>query len=433
MTLRTLLLMLAALTVSYSAAAQARRGTYALTNARIETITNGTIERGTILIRDGRIAALGASVQVPQDAVAIDCSGETIYPGMIDAGTQLGLVEVGSLPETRDNAELGGINPEMQALTAVNPNSVEIPVTRVNGVTTVLTAPEGGLFAGTAALINLVGYTPEQMQAGGFRGVVMNFPSSGRDGWWDDRSDEEVEKAVKKGKGKLKEVWERALLYARIDSGYHAGGGEKIAPEYVPEIEALLPVVRRQMPLLIEVNTARDIDSAIVWVREHNVRAIFTGVAEGWRVADRIAAAGIPCIVGPVLSLPNRSSDRYDKAYANPGLLQRAGVKVAIRTSEAANVRNLPYNAGFAAAYGMGREEALRAVTIVPAGIFGVDSLLGSLEVGKQATLFSADGDPFEPATNVTHVFIDGYQIPMESRQIDLYREFIKREPGLAK
>jgi imidazolonepropionase-like amidohydrolase len=413
--------------------AQARRGTFVLTNARIETITGGTIEHGTLLVRDGKIAALGADVPVPGDATVIDCAGQTIYPGMIDSGTQLGLVEIGSLPETRDNAELGQINPQMQALTAVNPNSVEIPVTRVNGVTTALTYPEGGMFSGTAALINLVGYTPEQMQVGGFRAVVMNFPSTGRNGWWDDRSDEDIEKAVKKSMGMLKDVWERAVLYARIDSAYRGKPDPEHTPEYLPEVQALLPVVRGQMPLLIEVNTARDIDSAIAWVRDHRVHAVFTGVSEGWRVADRIAAAGIPCIVGPVLTLPSRPADRYDKAYANPGLLRSAGVKVAIRSGESANVRNLPYNAGFAAAYGMGREEALRAVTIVPAQIFGVDSLLGSLEVGKQATLFIADGDPFEPATNITHVFIDGYQIPMESRQIDLYREFIKREPGLAK
>jgi imidazolonepropionase-like amidohydrolase len=184
------------------------------------------------------------------------------------------------------------------------------------------------------------------------------------------------------------------------------------------------------MPILIEVNTARDIDSALAWVKQANVRAIFTGVAEGWRVADKIAAAGIPCIVGPVIAMPNRPSDRYDKAYANPGLLQAAGVKVAIRTAEASNVRNLPYNAGFAAAYGMGRDEALRAVTIVPAQLFGVDSLLGSLEAGKQATLFVTDGDAFEPSTNVRYLFIDGYHISLDSRHVELYKEFIKREPG---
>jgi imidazolonepropionase-like amidohydrolase len=412
---------------------QSRKGTFALVGGAIETITKGRIERGTVVIRDGKIAAIGADVQAPADAEVIDCSGLTIYPGLIDAGTELGLIEIGSLAETRDNDELGEITPQVQALTAVNPNSVSIPVTRVSGVTTVLTAPSGGLFPGTAALINLIGYTPEQMHVGGFRAVTLDFPKTGRRGWWDDRSEEDIEKDAKKAKGRLKEVWERAVLYAKIDSAHRANPDGERTPEYVPELQALAPVVRGEIPLMIEVDAARDIDSAIAWVKANKVRAIFAGVSEGWRVADKIAAAGIPCIVGPVLSIPTRPSDRYDKAYANPGLLRAAGVKVAIRTGDAANVRNLPYHAGFAAAYGMGREEALRAVTIAPAEIFGVDKLLGSVEQGKQATLFIADGDPFEPATQVRHIFIDGYRIPMESRHVELYQEFIKRVPGVEK
>ncbi len=424
---------LLALLVSGAAIAQSGKRSYILVNGRIKTVGNGTIERGTLVISEGKIVAVGTDVQAPAGATVIDCTGLTIYPGMIDAGTSLGLVEIGSLAETRDNDEVGEITPQVQALTAVNPNSVAIPVTRVNGVTTVLTAPEGGLFAGTAALISLYGYTPEQMDAGGFRGVVMNFPSSGRQGWWDERPDEEVEKSAKEARRKLDDLWSQAVLHARIDSAYRAGGDAGRTPEYVPEIEALAPVVRRQIPLLIEVNAARDIDSALAWVKAKNVRAIFTGVAEGWRLADKIAAAEIPCIVGPVLTLPSRSSDRYDKPYENPSLLRRAGVKIAIRSGETANARNLPFHAGYAATYGLGSEEALRAVTIAPAEIFGVESQIGSLETGKRATLFVADGDPFEPATTIRHLFIDGYAIPLDSRQVDLYREFIKREPGLQK
>ncbi|HVZ40781.1 MAG TPA: amidohydrolase family protein [Candidatus Kapabacteria bacterium] len=426
------LLLLAALASTGLHAQMAAKGTFALVGARLETVSHGMIPNGTVVIRDGKIVAVGPNVTPPGDAQVIDCAGMTIYPGFIDAGTELGLVEVGSLPETQDADEMGEITPQMQALTAVNPNSVSIPITRTSGVTTVITAPTGGLFPGTAALINLLGYTPDQMLVGNYRAMVMNFPSSARP-WWDDRPDDEAEKSMKKAKDRLADAWQRAVLYARIDSGYHAGRSDDRVPEFQPELAALAPVVRGTMPVMIEVNAARDIDSALAWVKANKVRAIFTGVAEGWRVADRIAAAGVPCIVGPVISMPSRSSDRYDKAYANAGLLRKAGVQVAIRTSENSNVRNLPYNAGFAAAYGMGREEALRAVTIVPAQMFGVDSLLGSLDVGKQATLFVADGDPFEPATNVRDLFIDGYKVPMTNRQIELYKEFIKREPGLAK
>jgi len=160
-------------------------------------------------------------------------------------------------------------------------------------------------------------------------------------------------------------------------------------------------------------------------------QAILSGVAEGWRVASEIAEAGVPVLAGPVLSVASRESDRYDKPYANAGLLHDAGVQVALRTGDSENVRNLPYHAGFAAAYGLGKDEALRAITIEPARIFGVDDRLGSLEVGKQANLFVTDGDPFETKTSVLYLFIDGYNITMESRHTKLYDEFLNRNPGL--
>jgi len=413
---------------------KARQGAFALTNARIVTVTNGIIENGTLVIRDDKIVALGADVEIPADAEVIDCTGLTIYPGMIDSGTQIGLVEIGSLAETRDASELGDLTPQMQALTAVNPNSVSIPVTRISGVTTALTAPTGGLLPGQAALINLLGYTPEQMLVGGFRAVMLQYPTTGRRGRFDRRSDEDVKKAAEKALKKLNETWDAAELYAQIDSAYTASPETGRRPEYVPAMTALLPVIRGEQMLIIQTNAASDITSALEWVEKRGLeRVVLSGVAEGWRVADKIAEAGLACLVGPMLSNPTRQSDRYDKAYANIGLMHKAGVKVAIRTGESENVRNLPYNAGFAAAYGLGKEEALRAVTITPAEIFGVSDEIGSLEVGKKATLFVADGDPFETKTDIHHVFIDGYKVPMESRHTRLYDEFLNRVPGLKK
>lgn len=406
-------------------------GTFALTNARIETITNGVIENGTVVISDGKITAVGANVTVPAGAQTIDCSDHTIYPGMIDGGTYLGLKEIGSISLTQDYSEVGSVKPEMKALTAVNPNSVAIPITRVSGVTTALTMPAGGVIPGQAALINLVGYTPDQMYAG-FTGMVLNFPSSGRSSRWDRRSDEERKKAEEKALKDLNELWDQAKLYADI---YEAGEKDQdLDVEYHPEMEAMIPVVRGEMPLLIEVNAEKDILSAIRWVKEKEANAVFTGVSEGWRVADSLAQAGIPVITGPVQDLPSRASDRYDRAYANPGLMQKAGVKVAIRTmDDNNNYRNLPFHAGFAAAFGMGREEALKAITINPAEMLGVGDQLGSIETGKSATLFVADGDALETKTQVKHVFIDGWLIPMDSRQIQLYDEFLERQPGVKK
>lgn len=406
-------------------------GIFALTNATIETITNGTIQNGTLVIQNGKITALGTNISIPSGAKIIDCSGHILYPGMIDGGTHLGLLEVGSISLTQDYSEVGSINSHMKALTAVNPNAVAIPITRVSGVTTALTLPSGGSVPGQAALINLVGYTPDQMYAG-FTGMVLNFPSAGRSSRFDRRSDEDRQKAEEQALKDLNDLWERAALFADIHEAAQKDKSLKV--DYNPEMEAMMPVVRGKMKVLIEVHAEKDILSAIRWVKEKKVNAIFTGVSEGWRVADSLAQAKIPVITGPVLNLPSRASDRYDRAYANAGIMQKAGVKVALRTMDQNNnYRNLPFHAGFAAAYGMGREEALKAITLNPAQILGVDDQLGSLEVGKSATLFVANGDALETKTQIKHVFIDGWLIPMDSRQIQLYNEFLDRQPGVKK
>lgn len=421
------LILLLSVGLSAQEVAKSRAGNFALINATIETVSKGQVQ-GTLLIRNGKIADIGPSVNIPDDAEQIDCEGLTIYPGMIDGGTTVGLAEVGSIDLTQDANEIGEVTPHVKALTAVNPNSVIVPVTRTNGVTTVISHPTGGLFPGTACLINLHGYTPNQMYAG-FEAIRVNFPSSRRRGRRDRRSDEDRKKDLEKSLKKLNEVWEKAELYAKIEDAYKKG--EADAPAYNPEMAALAAAVRGDIKLMIEVDASNDIESAISWVKEKELDVIFTGVAEGWRVADKLAEAKIPVVTGPMLSTPNRESDRYDRPYANAGIMSKAGVKVAIRTNESENARNLPFNAGFAAAYGMGKEEALKAVTLNPAEMFGVSEQLGSLEKGKNATLFVSTGDPFEPASQIKYLFIDGYMVPLDSRHIRLYNEFLEREPGL--
>jgi imidazolonepropionase-like amidohydrolase len=395
-------------------------GKFALTNAKIFTVTNGTIENGTIIINNGIIEAVGSNISIPSDAILIDYQGQEIYPGMIDSGTQLGLVEIGSVEESRDYQEFGAIKPQMEALTAVNPNSEAIPVTRVSGVTTVITAPSGGVLPGIAASINLFGYTPDQMYAGA-KGLIINFPNSGRR--WR-QTPEQAEKAKEIALKTLNETWDKAEIYSKIS------GSEE--SKYYPEMAAISRVIDGELKVYIEVNAAKDILSAIEWIKERKLsNVVFTGVSEGWRVANEIAEANIPVITGPVLAVPSRRSDAYDVAYKNPGIIQQAGVKVALRTNDTENSRNIPYNAGFAATYGMGREEALKAITINAAEIIGIDDTIGSIEVGKKANLFVATGDPFETSTQIVDVFINGYQVPMTSRQIELYNEFLNRIPGL--
>ncbi len=429
--LTALTLLVLIIAPAFAQNAKGKTGTFALTNATLETITNGTIQNGTLVISDGKITAVGTNVTIPQGAETIDCSGHILYPGMIDGGTRLGLVEVNSDPRTRDYSEIGEVIPQVHALTAINPNSALIPVTRVSGVTTSLAVPSGGLFPGTAALINLHGYTPDQMFAG-FKAVILNFPTTAKRGRFDRRSEEDIKKASEKALKNLNDAWDKAVQYHKIDSAIKETKSKETL-DYYPEMEALLPVVRGEMTLLLEVNAAKDIKSALSWIKGKELKVVFTGVSEGWRVAKELAEAKVPVITGPVLSTPTRAYDRYDRPYANAGAMQKAGVKVAIRTSNAENVRNLPYNAGFAATYGMGKEEALKAITIVPAEIFGVEDALGSLEVGKTANVVVADGDIFETKTQVKHVFIEGWQIPMSSRHTKLYDEFLERSPGAKK
>ena len=432
------LTLLVALLLALPAHAQKQpgfQGPFALTNAQVIVAPGDTLDDGTVVIRDDSIAAVGPDVSVPSDAQAFDLSGQMVYPGFIDSGTHLGLAEIGSLPETQDFNEIGDLTAHMNALTAVNPSTVHVPTTRVHGITSVITEPENGILPGTAALIGLHGYTPEQMHLGDVTLTKLNFPSVGRQGPSDDRSPETIQKEAEKALTQLNDLWGQAERYARIDSAVAEQPEARRQPEFVPAMEGLLPVIRGEQPLMISANAAADISKALDWAEERGVldQLILSGALEGWRVADEIAAANVPVLVGSIMQPPSRESDRYDKAYRTPALLHDAGVTVALRSGKTENVRNLVFHAGFAAAHGLGKTEALRAITTTPARIFGVADQVGTIEAGKRANLFVADGDPLQPATDVQHLFIDGYKLPLENRATKLYDEFRNRNPGLTK
>lgn len=407
--------------------AKSEQGTFLLKNGTLVTVTNGT-KKADLLIKNGKIAQIGDELTAGSGTEVVDCTNKFIYPGFIDSGCNLGLSEVGSVALTQDYNEIGSFTPHMQALTAVNPNAVAIPVTRVNGITSVFTKPSGGRFPGTGSLISLHGYTPEQMHTG-FSAVIMNYPSTGKRGRWDRRSAEDIKKENEKAAKEMKDTWAKALLYAKIDSAGKASNKSKQG--YNPGMDAIVEVVNREAPVIIEVNKANDIKSAIKWATEHKLKAIISGAADGWRVTKELKESGFPVITGPVLATPSRQSDSYDSPYSNAAKMHKAGIKVAIRTNDTENVRNLPYQAGFAATYGLGIEEALKSVTINPAEIFGMADKYGSLEEGKMASLFVSDGDPFETKTQIVQLFINGWNVPIESRHTLLYDEFLDRSPGL--
>jgi len=405
-------------------------GKFAITNAKIYTITGAVIEKGTVLIENGTITeVVDGMAKIPAGYKTIDATGKSVYPGFIDSGTLLGLKEVEAVPVTNDQMELGTFTPHVRAFTAINPASVNIPVTRVNGVTTVIAHPVGGTIAGKATLINLYGYLPDSMAVVADAAMMMYWPRSGKRGWWDRRDEKKVKEEYEKTMKELNDYWENARFYNSMMNEYEASSKGKSKPDKNIEWDAMRAVFNGKLKVVIEVDKEKDILEALKWIaKQKDASFVLSSVQEGWRVADKIAEAKVPCLVGPVLRTIARSYESYATSYENAGKLHKAGVMVAIRTGETENVRNLNFNAGYAATYGLGTEEALKAVTINPAKIFGADDKIGSIEKGKMANLMITNGDPFEPKTTIEAVFINGFKIPMISRHTQLYEEYIDRD-----
>lgn len=433
--IKKLTLVLLALGISLSAYGQIPEkpefGKFAITNADIYTVTNGVIEGGVVLVDGKTIEYVGQNAKITDEYTRIDASGKRVYPGLIDAGTGLGLLEIGAVPVTDDRNEIGDFNPNIRAFTAINPHSVAIPVTRTNGVTTVISNPGSGIISGKSTLINLYGNSPDSMAVQKTSTLVHSWPNSGRAGWWDDRSEEEIQKEYEEDLKEIKDYWDEAIAYDEMMTAYEENPSGKTEPDTDRRLEAMREAVNGEVPVALQVSDSKDIIKALEWIEEmeeHGIRFILTGVDEGWLVADEIAEAGVPVITGPVLSIPGQDYFNYEAAYQNASRMRDAGVQVAIQTDEVENVRNLPFNAGYAATYGMGTEAALEAVTIEPARIFGVEDKIGSIEEGKIANLLITNGDPFEPLTDIEEVFINGYKIPMTNRHIKLYEQFLDRD-----
>ena len=414
------------------ASAQGPADSYAIRNVRIVTVTGPVIDNGTVVIANGKIAAVGATASVPPGAKVIDGKGLSVYPGMMDADTEIGLTEIGSVAGSVDTNEIGDNNANIHVDVAIRPDSSHIAVTRVNGITSALSAPRGGLIAGQSAILNLDGWTPREMVLKSPVAMHINWPGGGGGRGFggefggQQRSATELRREQEKQIESLKKILRDAAAYG--DAKDARAKDPSLPKQSVDlKLEALIPVVRGQMPVVINVNLERDIKSAIAFVGEMKLKAIISGGAEAYRVADQLKAKNIPVIVGPVLRVPVREDDPYDAAFTNAGLLSKAGVKIAFQTNDSAYSRNLPYHAGMAAAFGLPKEEALKAVTIYPAEIFGIADRVGSIEPGKIANLMVTDGDPLEIRTQIKHVFINGRDIPLTSRHTELYEKYKAR------
>lgn len=413
---------------------------YAIRNAKIVTVTGATIDKGTVVIRDGKIAEVGANISVPSNAKVIDATGLAVYPGLIDSNTILGLSEVGQgAPGTVDTTELGDFNANMKALTAVNPHGEQIPVARMNGITTVLTCPRGGIISGQCALINIDGWTPQQMAVKAAAAMAVNYPvigGSGRGGGGffggQPGTPTEAQRLQRDRQVEaLKKKIEDAQAYLKAKE---AAAADKSLPAHAIDLghEAMIPVLKGEVPVLISASKASEIKAAVEFASQYKLRIILNGAEESPKVASLLKEKNVPVVLGAVLDLPEREDDPYDQAYVRAAELQKAGIKFAITSgnnspSGPGAIRLLPYHAGTAAAFGLPKEEALKAITIYPAQIFGVDKFIGSIEVGKIANLIVTDGDPLELRTKLKYMFINGKQTDLTNKHTRLYEKFKDR------
>ena len=409
--------------------AQAATGTYIIRGGTVVPVVGAKIPNGSVVISGGKIQAVGANVQAPQGATVIDATGLFVYPGMIDSGTELGLTEIGSVPGSTDTREIGDFNPQDVALSAVNAHSELIPVTRVNGVTTVITSATGALMSGSAALIDLWGWTTDEMAITPRVAQVMSYPSSGgggRGGGFGARPQGDASETASRQVRAMRDFFADARAYADVKAKLATGGSAPNAPRVNQAMESLVPAIRGAMPIIFDVNTIDQIRGVLALADSFKLKVILRGPRDAWRLADTLAARGIPVIVGPTTQVPG-TDDPYDAIYAQPGALVKAGVKIAFQTSGASDVRDLPYNAALATGYGLDMDDAMKALTINPAQIFGVADRYGSLEPGKVANVIVTTGNPLDVRSNVKYLFIRGEQVPLTDRHTKLYEQFRAR------
>lgn len=430
-------------------AALAAGDTILIRDADVYPVTGKEMKGVSVLIQDGKIAEIGAKIAVPKGAQIVEAKGMRVYPGMIDSGTELGLSEIESVRETVDTNELGEFMPQLKALVAVNPDSEHFGVVRVNGITSVMTFPSSGgggggrfgggqrqLISGQAALIHTEGWTWEDMAIKRTAAMSIMFPSlsrGGRGGYIPDNVVEILGQGGAAGSaanlrrqyedqiGKLNDFFENARRYQRAKSA-HAPGFETDL-----KFEAMLPVLEGKVPVTVSAPKAGTIHDAIQWAKKQNVKLVIMQPREIGAAGAELKAANIPVIFGRVLALPETEDSPYDQAFTLPAEAYKDGVKFAFGTFTNEFVRDIPYQAATAVAFGLPYDEALKALTINPAEIWGIADQLGSVEKGKVADLIVTDGDPLTEQTHVKRLYIRGKEVSLENKQTRLYERYMGR------
>jgi imidazolonepropionase-like amidohydrolase len=403
---------IAALALVFVFGAVAAAQTIAITNAKIYPVSGPPIAKGTVLIRDGVIAAVGDSVPVPAGAQTIDATGKIVTPGLINSLSTVGVIEVGQVRDTNDAAARGTNNvaAAFRIWEGLNPSTTLFAPTRNEGVTTVIATPRGGLISGQAAAIDLgTGHASDVLRRAPVA-MIAQVSSSANAG------------TTARGEliGKLRSLFDDVKYYMSHRGDYDRAQTRIMGATFA-DLEALIPVVEGRMPIVIDADSAAEIDSALELARDYKLKLIISGGAEAWLTADRLAAANVPVLTGAMNNIPG-SFATLNQRQENAGLLRKAGVKVALvgngdGDESHFNARNLKYEAGNAVAYGMSYDDALRAITLTPAELFGLSDKVGSLQAGRDANIVIWSGDPFEFSTQVEHVFIKGREIKEKSRQ----------------
>jgi imidazolonepropionase-like amidohydrolase len=398
---------------------------YVLTGVTVHPADGPARPNSVVVVAHGKIEQVSQQPPAAEEGDAvIDGAGLHVYPGMIDAATVLGLAELDSARETNDFREGGDFQPDLHASVGINPDSELIPVTRANGVTTVVTRPTGSVIAGQGALINLSGWTPREMTVIDPLGLHVELPSAPRvfqfsadpPPFGRGLAKKQREEKVRR----LKELFAQAVAY---DEGRKAVPGKSVNPR----LEALVPYARGRQPVIIQANRLPEIKEALKLADELKLKVVLSGAIDSWKVADELKKRDIPVILGPVMELPTETHDPYDAPYTAAAKLQKAGVRFCIRSAGSSNTRNLPYEAAMAASYGLPPEEALKAVTLYPAQILGVDDQFGTVTPSKRANLVLTNGDLLQASTQVLGVFIDGKPLEPTSKQTRLYERYRER------
>lgn len=433
---RALALAAATLTVGLvGMRAQTARHVYAIRGARVVTLAGPPLPQATVVIEEGKIAAVGPEVAIPAGAEVIDGQGLQVYPGIFDAVTQIGLEEIPAVRATVDTVELGRFNPELVAADAVNPTSEHIFVTRADGITHVLTVPGLGRFAGgenllggQASAIELDGWTNQQMVLQRAVALVVNWPSletrrfNPETFQASERPFAEVRREYERRVNELADWVEKAQHYAQAMQQLPAGSFPRDL-----KLEAMVPYVLGQKPLLVFANRARDIRNAVAFAERYHLKMILAGGAEAYRVKDRLSRDHIPVVLGSTLAAPPEEDDPYDRLRTQPAELLAAGIPICLASFGTSDSRRLPQYAGTAVGFGLSWEDGVKAITLYPAQIFGLSQQLGTLEPGKRANLVVTDGDLLEIARQVRYVFIDGHPVSLDNRQLELYRKYRQR------